>query len=138
MQLLLRIILVIPVGYIAACLAAGLFFVVATISSGADLSVYTGETLLLAAWTAAWAGALAAVPATLAVFAAEVFGWRSLLFYLVAGGAIGLCVELAFSPLPLTGVDAQLLLASGSVAGAVYWLLAGRSAGILRSAASSG
>lgn len=132
MGALLRILLLIPAGYIAGCLAAGLLVLLATIGVGADgayLTTYTGETLLLAFALAAWAGAFACVPALVAIVIAEVFGWRSLLFYLLAGGAIGLGYALAF-PEPAGTGAARIHLAAGLVGGGVYWLLAGRSAGL--------
>ena len=133
MRLLLRILLVIPGAYIAACLSAGMFVLLATIGVGADnayLTTYPGETLLLASALAAWAGAFACLPALAAILLAEAFGWRFLLFYLLAGGAVGLGYAIAFQVPAGTDPSPQLYLAAGLVGGSVYWLLAGRSAGL--------
>ena len=136
MGMLLRILVLIPLGYIAACLAAGFFVLIAVIGIGADgsyLTTYPGETLLLAAALAAWAGAFACVPAALTILLAEAFGWRSVLFYVAFGGAIGIGFALAFhapdTALP-PGGGPQLYLAAGIIGGAVYWLVAGRRAGL--------
>jgi hypothetical protein len=134
MGMLFRILVLIPVAYVVACLAAGLLVLLATIGVGADgayLTTYPGETLLLASALAAWAGAFACIPALVAIVIAEAFGWRSMLFSLLAGGAIGLGYAWSFdAPVAEAASPAgpQLYLAAGLVGGLVYWLLAGRSA----------
>jgi hypothetical protein len=134
MNLLFRILVVIPVAYILACLVAGLLVLLATIGVGEDgsyLRTYPRETLLLASALAAWAGAFACIPALVAILMAEAFGWRSLLFYLLAGGAIGLGYAWTFKPPDAASASSagpELYLAAGLVGGLVYWLLAGRSA----------
>ncbi len=129
---LVRVLILIPAGYVLACLASGAFLVLAAIGADqASLTTYRTETLLLVFGVSAMAGGLAAIPALIAIAAAETFGWRSVLFYLVAGGAIGLAAHL-FSPFghePISTADAQLFLATGAVGGFAYWLIAGRSAG---------
>ncbi len=133
MNLLFRILVVIPVAYILACLVAGLLVLLATIGVGEDgsyLRTYPRETLLLASALAAWAGAFACIPALVAILMAEAFGWRSLLFYLLAGGAIGLGYAWTFEETDAAAGSSgpELYLAAGLVGGLTYWLLAGRSA----------
>jgi hypothetical protein len=62
---------------------------------------------------------------------AEIFALRTIIFHLVAGGAIGLAAHLldTVGDEPISRADAQLFLATGCVGGLVYWLAAGRSAG---------
>jgi hypothetical protein len=130
---LLRILVLISAGYVLACLAAGAFLVLAVIGADeANLTTWRAETLVLVLGVAAVAGGLGALPALAAIVAAEVFGWRSLLFHLVAGGGIGLAAHLLgpFGHDSITTADAQLFLATGCVGGLVYWLVAGRSAGL--------
>jgi len=135
----LRIFVLIPLAFMAACLAAGLFFVLGVIGlgpQGAYLDTYFAETALLAAGVSATAGALVFFPAAAAILLAEVFRWRSVLFYLLAGLTAGLwsAVTLQATNMVATDVGPALFAAAGSVAGFVYWLLAGRSAGIAEEA----
>jgi urea transporter len=79
-----------------------------------------------------WAGAIAFFPALLAIALAEVFAWRSVIYYLLAGGVIGLVAnqasELAADPV-FSGGPMVPMLAAGFVGGFTYWLIAGRLAG---------
>jgi hypothetical protein len=135
----LRVILVIPLAYVAACLAAGGFVVL--VAFGADLDAIAGlaeaapgELAVLVVSAAAIIGAFAFVPALFAIVLAEVFAWRSLAVYLLTGLAVGLAAVAILVP-PERGLghaDARLFLAAGAVAGAVYWLIAGRKAGFAR------
>ena len=61
---------------------------------------------------------------------AELFGWRSVFFYLAVGGAIGL-VAISDSVMWAgdNGGDALLFPAAGFVGAFVYWLIAGRLCG---------
>ena len=140
MRITLRILVLIPLAYVAACLAAGAFVVL--VALGADLDAVAGvaeavpgELIILVLSAAAIIGAFAFLPALVAIALAEAFGWRSLLVYLLAGAAVGLvAVALLVPPeRAWSDADAQLFLAAGAVAGGVYWLVAGRKAG-LRSA----
>ena len=139
MRATLRIILLIPLAYVAACLAAGGFVVL--VAFGADLDAVAGlveaapaELAALVVSAAALIGAFAFLPTLLAIVLAEVFAWRSLVFYLLAGLAVGFAAVALLVP-PERGLghaDARLFLAAGAVAGAVYWLIAGRRAGVRR------
>jgi hypothetical protein len=135
LRAVLRIFLVIPIGFIAACIAAGLFFVTAVIGfgpGGSYFSTYLGETAVLAAGVSLAAGAFAAIPAGIAILLAEVFGWRSLLFYVVVGAGAGLWAgAAAHAALGIdTDVGVEIYAATGCISGFVYWLIAGRDAGI--------
>ncbi|HEX2257481.1 MAG TPA: hypothetical protein VHG92_12430 [Afifellaceae bacterium] len=136
MRATLRILVVIPLAYVAACLAAGGFVVL--VAFGADLDAVAGvaeaapgELMVLVLSAAAIIGAFAFVPALIAIVLAEAFGWRSLALYLLAGAAVGLAAVALLVPpeRAWSDADAQLYLAAGAIAGAAYWLVAGRSAG---------
>jgi hypothetical protein len=150
MRAVLRLFFVIPLAFVLACLAAGLVFVVAVIGPGPDAAYLVDrlpETLLLAAGVSAIAGGFGAVPALVAVVLAEIFGWRSLYLYLLAGLLAGLSAAVAATsaagmpapdmPAMDMEVGSQVFLAAGAVGGFVYWLLAGRNAGLTQPTRSS-
>lgn len=77
-------------------------------------------------------------PAFLVIALAETFNFRSVLYYLIAGGLCGVIGYMLSDPgahlagtgtvQPLTK-ELQLVAVAGIIAGFVYWLIAGRSAG---------
>jgi len=80
----------------------------------------------------AWAGAIAIVPALLAITFAEFFSWRSILYYFLVGGIIGLIADQAtdlYGNPDFYGQRTVVMLASGFIGGFVYWLFAGQFAG---------
>lgn len=89
----------------------------------------------------AFVAAFSFVPAVIAILVTETFGLRSVVFHAIAGGLIGLFCgyTLGFiGPLPRfdfsmpLGTNFELLAAAGIAAGLIYWLIAGRSAGVWR------
>ncbi|WP_439530262.1 translation initiation factor IF-3 [Pannonibacter sp.] len=81
-------------------------------------------------------GALAFVPACLAIVLAESFRWRSAVYHIAIGGLIAFAIwGLGESDAALASSTESLrpgttiALAAGFVAGAVYWLVAGRLSG---------
>lgn len=89
----------------------------------------------------AFVAAFSFVPAVVAILVTEAFGLRSVLIFALAGGLVGLFCgySLGFlDPLPRIdfnmplGTNIELLAAAGIAAGLVYWLIAGRSAGLWR------
>ncbi len=85
--------------------------------------------------------AVAFLPSVIAILFTEAFGWRYLVLYAVAGALIGLfCASSAgfIEWRPDVGVEmpkmgnAELMAAAGIAAGFVYWLIAGRRAGVWR------
>ncbi len=76
------------------------------------------------------------VPAMIAIVLAEGFSWRSVLFYTLAGGVIGLAYGLLIPETDpnfvLYGRMTQVIAGAGVAAGLVYWLIAGRNAGAWR------
>ena len=132
MRALWRILVLIPLGFVLACFAAGGFLVLAVIGADAiNFTTYGAETAMLVFATTAFVGGVAALPAFVTIAIAEIFALRTVIFHLVAGGAIELAAQLLglVGEAPTSRADAQLFLATGCVGGLVYWLIAGRSAG---------
>ena len=84
---------------------------------------------------------LAFLPALIAILLAENFAWRSVLFYALAGAAIGLFYGFVLpteSPSPFyIARSSELIAGAGIAAGLVYWLIAGRNAGAWRASATA-
>ena len=136
MRTTLRILLVIPIAFLAACIAAGAFVVLAAYGAGTGTVSGTaeataGELVVLTLSAAAVIGAFSFVPALVAIALAETFSWRSLVLYLLAGCAVAFAAVALLVPpeRAVSDVDTPLFLAAGAVAGVVYWLIAGRTAG---------
>jgi hypothetical protein len=155
MRFLARLFLLVPLGILLASLAAGSFLFVASvaqpqlggaITDGAITTMRTlFESLLLEGEAVERFGRLAKglttlmlavvlLPAALVAAASEVFGLRWWL--LQAGGAALLTALLPWAVLPemmsgtpLASALTGLLAATGTLAGSVYWMIAGRSAG---------
>ncbi len=113
-------------------LAAGLTVALGLAASGplADTGPFVP---LFTVWTALYAGGFAFVPFAVAVVVAEGFAIRTPWYWLAVGGAIGaagyLLDDMARGT-PWDGLHVSFPLAAGFVAGLVYWLVAGRRAGI--------
>ncbi len=129
-----RIILVIPAAFIAASLAAA--FVI-TLSAGAQpISGESGgdfvaKLIFISIIASMVVGAVAAIPALIMIIMAETFGWRSLILHLVFGVLIGLAAFLlGIGGATETREAVTLGGAAGAVGGFVYWLIAGRKAGL--------
>jgi hypothetical protein len=133
---LLRLLFLVPLGFIAAVLAAALTILGGWYGhqAGAILTDIgaTGYVMGVGVWVVLEVGAVAGVPAFIVIVLAELFGWRSLVFYLAVGGALGLLTSQLHGIVWQTGNSQLLLPAAGFVGGFVYWLIAGRLAGIAR------
>ncbi len=116
---------VVVFGFLLGCLAAGAVLVIATLPAGTLEAPFEQFDWLIMWWailtSAAIVSVIAFVPATIVILIAETFGLRSLFFYALAGGAGGLLYR-----------TVQITLAAGVAAGLVYWLAAGRTAGLWR------
>ncbi len=133
---LLRLLFLVPLGFIAAVLAASVTMLGGWYGHGVggilgDVE-QTGYLIGVSVWLVLEVGALAAIPALIVVVLAELFGWRSLIFYLAVGGALGLLASQLNGMLWDAPNDQLLLVAAGFVGGFVYWLIAGRFSGIGR------
>ena len=131
MSTVLRLLIVVPIGFVLAIVAAG--FTVAVGIFGVNPSSDAGGWIVLfAAWIAAYAGAFAFMPWLIAVVFAEGFGLRSVWYWFAVGAGIGVggyALTDYFGKTPTDGADVAIHLAAGFVGGFVYWLIAGRSSG---------
>jgi hypothetical protein len=141
MSLLGRII-VIFFALIVATTAAGITLAVGIISpdwAGVDSDPVERVSFFVVAFFAtSFVGAAATFPALVLIVFAEAARMRSLLYYGVAGAAVGLAayfgsdvssrLENTTDVVPV-GHALQLAAAAGIIGGLVYWLIAGRKAG---------
>ena len=89
------------------------------------------------AMVVAW---LFAVPSMIAVLVTEAFSIRHILAYAIFGALAGLCCYLAFIPFDTVAMTfegivrrhLEVMVGSGILGGVVYWLIAGRNAGVWR------
>jgi len=89
--------------------------------------------------TSAGIAFLAFIPAMIVILLGEAFSWRSILYYALTGGAIGLFFG-TILPTDEPGRvfltrGAEIMAGAGVAAGLVYWLFAGRNAGRWREVA---
>lgn len=133
MRLLLRILLIIPLAYVTACIGAAFFILVALGASQApaeNVADVVGKALAVSILGAPFVGAVAAVPALIVIVLAETFGWRSLVLHLLIGVAIGMfALVLVGRGEPTHLTNGSVGAAAGAVGAVVYWLIAGRNAG---------
>jgi hypothetical protein len=135
------------VGYVWACIAAALVLALGTStpqwnSFFAAWGLQSPHAQSAAMWTVVGLGALfifavGFLPTLLVIVIAEGFALRSIVVYGVIGAALGLAMAygLNFSDyLAAPGSDAarerEVFAASGIAGGLVYWLFAGRKAGL--------
>jgi hypothetical protein len=125
---------------LAFCLAS--FAAAATITIGAAIwadvqppfeRVEVNFFWLFTLATSAGIAFLAFVPAMIVILLGEAFSWRSILYYVLTGGAIGLFFG-TILPTDEPGRvfltrGAEIMAGAGIAAGIVYWLFAGRNAG---------
>jgi len=135
MRAFLRIILVIPLGLIAAILAATAVYLAAFGFPASDFSA-TPEglpppVLQPALVLTAVIARTALLPFLVAIAASEIFAFRSLLGWLLFGGLLGFGLQLLGFPAALAAPQSFLPPTAGGIAGAfTYWLIAGRGAGL--------
>jgi hypothetical protein len=160
MLALLRLLILVPVAYAAACLAGGALAAFLLFQHGAPdgpvLISFAVATGFLIAWGS---GLLLVVPALIGAAAAEVAGWRSWMFWvpfgaflalllclpgigIVTGTLLGLGIIPPEQGLTLDGATrGEIVVAAaacGTVAGFVYWAIAGRHSGTGWQVTSSG
>ena len=132
MSTLLRLLLLAPLAYAMALVAAAVTVTIALFSGQIDENI-APMAVGVSIGIAFYGGMISFVPALIAVVVAEALGWRSVLYYLAAGGAIGLLAAettMAFDGLAFAGQLRLICVAAGFVGGAVYWLIAGKLAGV--------
>jgi len=134
---------VVLVAFLAACLAAtivamGSWLFLDFGAGGAALDETTLNILIGVSFIVMSGFAL--VPAMVALLITEAFSIRSALAYAVGGGLSGLACYLALIPfdtatMRFEGIvrhHLEIMTGAGIVAGAVYWMIAGRNAGAWR------
>jgi len=96
--------------------------------------------------TSAFVAAFAFAPSIVVILVAEAFSLRSVLFYAITGGAVGLFCGYTLGFIERApdyrldgpfGSNFELMAAAGIAGGLVYWLTAGRSAGAWRGEAKA-
>ncbi len=131
MLAVLRILFLIPLGYILAIVAA------AVIVSAAASDTYDRDAVTLVvpyAFTISAIGAAAFAPSAVAIAAAEILSLRSVFYFLAVGGGLGIVANHMniTDPSAFAAFDrAELVFpAAGFAGGFVYWLIAGRLSGL--------
>jgi hypothetical protein len=135
---------VILFGFLAACFVAGMIVVGAIMfPEFSDLGagpVDPGVLNIILGFGFIFVSGFALVPAMIVVAITEAFYIRSALTYAVGGGLVGLVCYLGLVPfdteqLRFEGIvrrHLEIMTGAGIVAGVVYWMVAGRSAGAWR------
>jgi hypothetical protein len=135
---------VIFVGFLAACFVGGMIVVGALLfPEFSDLGagpVDQGTIDVLLGFGFIFLSGFALVPAAVIVAITEALYIRSALAYAVGGGLVGLACYLGLIPfhsdtLQFEGIvrrHLEIMTGAGIVAGVVYWLIAGRNAGAWR------
>jgi hypothetical protein len=158
--MILRWLLLIPFGLLCALIAGGVFFILASLLDPTLASV-TGETLFVGLWafmdavfavedpavvvegTMAGLSELAftflVVPPVFVALVGEIIGARHLLWYAAASGILTGAMPWLLRGEARIGSPLELHISlvlglAGAVAGLVYWMIAGRSAGARRPA----
>ncbi|WEK51645.1 MAG: hypothetical protein P0Y66_06565 [Candidatus Kaistia colombiensis] len=130
MRIFLRIILLIPIGLMAAIASAtaiylgsfGFFETDSWVGPGGDISAIIGPVFIVLTDITRFA----LLPFLAGVLVAEIFALRSAILWSLFGGAIGLGMHLSAN-----GTDYSVLppVAAGLVAGFAYWVIAGHGSG---------
>ena len=135
---------VILFAFLAACFVAGMIVVSAIMfPEFSDLGagpVDPGVLNIILGFGFIFVSGFALVPAMVVVTITEAFYIRSALTYAVGGGLVGLACYLGLVPfdteqLRFEGIvrrHLEIMTGAGIVAGVVYWMVAGRSAGAWR------
>src|SRR5271167_2070886 len=135
---------VILFAFLAACLVAGMIVVGAIMfPEFSDLGagpVDPGTLNILFGFGFIFFSGFALIPAMIVVAITEAFYVRGALTYAVGGGIVGLACYLGLVPfdpetLRFEGIvrrHLEIMTGAGIVAGVVYWMIAGRNAGMWR------
>jgi hypothetical protein len=146
MAVLFRIMMMIA-GYVAACIAASLVLTLGTLTPEwndlvGSFGVQSPEAQSAALWAVVGLGAviifvLAMLPALLVVVLTEGLALRSVVVYGLIGGALALVMAYGLNfagyvapPGSDLAREREVFAAAGIAGGLVYWLFAGRRAGL--------
>ena len=135
---------VILFGFLAACLVAGII-VIGTVLFP-EFSDFAGGPIdpdaldIIFGFGFIFLSGFALLPATIIVLITEAFYIRSILAYALGGGLVGLACYLGLIPfdpdtMHFNGIvrrHLEIMTGAGIVAGLVYWMIAGRNAGVWR------
>lgn len=135
---------VILIGFLAACLVAGMIVVFAVLFP--ELSDLDSGTIdrnainVVIGFGFIFISGFALLPAMLVVAITEAFHIRGALAYALGGAIVGLACYLGLVPfdpatLQFSGIvrrHLEIMTGAGIVAGLVYWMIAGRNAGAWR------
>ncbi|MBB3948963.1 hypothetical protein [Aureimonas jatrophae] len=130
MRTVFRFLFLIPLGFVAACFAAGfaLLWPFLDLPPGSLEDPFVIAELAVGYMTqCAQVGSVALVPWGLFMVASEIVGWRSLLLHAALGALGGVIVGRMTAGAP-NSVETALAVA-GLAFGLVYWLVAGNGAG---------
>jgi hypothetical protein len=140
MPIIARILMVI-VAYVLACIAAAIVLTIGTLAPQWEQMAPDGFPGVVL-WSvigvsAAVIAVVAMLPSFLVIALAEGFAWRSVVLYGVLGGVLALAltygIDFAGYARDSGGILAhehEVLAASGIAGGLVYWVFAGRRAGL--------
>jgi len=134
-------------GFFAACFVAGAVVVFALVFPEMELQTLdldSGTVNVIFGIGFMLISGFALVPALIAVLITEAFSIRHILVYAIFGGLAGLGCYLAFIPfdtgtMTFEGIvrrHAEVMVGAGILGGVVYWLIAGRNAGVWREPAA--
>jgi hypothetical protein len=140
MSIVIRIVVVI-FAYILGCVAASIVLTIGTLTpEWDDLMQFGLQAAVVAPVVGVGAAVIATVamlPALLVIAFAEGFAWRSSLVYAAFGGVLALSLSYGIdfagyidNPGSSLAREREVLAAAGISGGFVYWLFAGRKAGI--------
>ncbi len=142
MALIIRIV-VILIGFLLASFAAAAVVIAAVLNpewSGVRLGFDEDTMPIIATFGFIFISGFSLLPAMLVALITEAFGLRSILVYAIGGAAIGAVCYLSLVPfdtetLRFVGIirrELEVMVGAGVVGGLVYWLVAGRNAGLWR------
>jgi len=140
MAIIVRLVVVL-LAYVLACIAASIVLTLGTL--GPQWNQISPQGMpSVALWSvigvgSAVIGIIAIVPSFLVIALAEGFAWRSVVLYGVLGGVLALALTYGIDfarylggPDSVAAHQQEVLAASGIAGGLVYWLFAGRKAGV--------
>jgi hypothetical protein len=148
-MLLIGRFLAVTFGFLMACFVSVMIAIFALLfPEMTDISVNTIDSSainLILGFGLVLISGFALIPALVLILITETFSIRHILAYAIGGGLAGLCSYLAFVPfdtvtMTFTGIvrhQLEVLVGAGIAGGVVYWLIAGRNAGLWRGRAVS-
>lgn len=127
----LRLLIVVPLAFVVAVVTATMVLLARDMGTAHDpfeMGFLIGHAIGLVNWV----GSIAFFPMLVAIFVAELFSIRSIVYWLTVGGLIGFIPRILATPAAGDGyLDAATtqMLAAGFAGALIYWLIAGRRSG---------